>query len=57
MSETATPPLNCAWSIPYSQLGSTPPITPPATYTKGTPGDLPTPRQEVPTDTAPYPVP
>jgi hypothetical protein len=57
MSETASPPLADTWSIQYSQLGSTPPITPPATYTDGTPGDLPTPRHEVPTDTAPYPVP
>jgi hypothetical protein len=57
MSETASPPLTDAWSIEYSQLGSTPQITPPTTYTEGTPADLPTPRQEVPTDTPPYPVP
>jgi hypothetical protein len=57
MSETASPPLAGAWSIDYSQLGSTPPITPPATYTEGTPSDLPGPPQEVPTDTAPHPVP
>jgi hypothetical protein len=57
MSETASPPAVGAWSIEYSQLGSTPAITPPATYTEGTPGDLPGPPQEVPTDTAPYLVP
>ena len=48
MSETASPPGAGAWSIEYSQLGSTPPITPPARYTEGTPGDLPGPPQEVP---------
>jgi hypothetical protein len=42
MSETAAPPITASWSIEYSQLGSTPPITPPASYTEGTPGDLPT---------------
>jgi hypothetical protein len=54
MSETASPPLTGAWSLEYSQLGSTPPITPPATYTEGTPSDLPTPPQEV-RPTAPEP--
>jgi len=53
MSETASPPLAAAWSIEYSLLGSTSRITPPATYAEGTPGDLPTPPQQVPTDTAP----
>jgi hypothetical protein len=57
MSETASPPLVASWSVEYSQLGTTPPITPPATYTEGAPGDLPTPRQEVPADTAPSSVP
>jgi hypothetical protein len=57
MSETASPPLAGAWSIEYTQLGNTPAITPPATYTEGTPGDLPGPPQEVPTDTASYPAP
>jgi hypothetical protein len=47
MSETASPPLTGAWSIGYSQLGSTPPISPPSAYTEGTVGDLPTPPQEV----------
>jgi hypothetical protein len=56
MSETASPPLSGAWSLEYSQLGSTPPITPPATYTEGTPSDLPTPPQEVrPTEPEPAP--
>jgi hypothetical protein len=41
MSETASPPLTGAWSLEYSQLGSTPPITPPATYTEGTPATCP----------------
>ena len=55
MSETASPPLTDAWRIEYSQLGSTPPITPPAAYTEGTPGDLPGPPREttVPTAAAP----
>jgi hypothetical protein len=55
MSETASPPLTDAWRIEYSQLGSTPPITPPATYAEGTPGDLPGPPRETtaPTGTAP----
>jgi hypothetical protein len=57
MSETALPPLVGAWSVEYSQLDTTPQITPPATYTEGTPGDLPTPPQEVPANTAPNPVP
>ena len=56
MSETASPPLTGAWSLEYSQLGSTPPITPPATYTEGAPSDLPTPPQEVrPTEPEPAP--
>jgi hypothetical protein len=56
MSESASPPLDAAWRIEYSQLGSTRPITPPATYAQGTPSDLPGPPQEttVPTGTAPY---
>jgi hypothetical protein len=41
MSETASPPLTGAWSVVYSQIGSTRPIAPPATYTEGTAGDLP----------------
>jgi hypothetical protein len=58
MSETASPPLTGAWSIAYSELGSTAPIKPPSTYTEGTPGDLPTPPDEVaPVTTAPYPAP
>jgi hypothetical protein len=56
MSETAASG-GAAWSVEYSQLASTPPITPPATYTEGTPADLPTPPQEVPTDTAPHSLP
>jgi hypothetical protein len=54
MSET-TFDGTAGWSIEYSQLGSTPPITPPSTFTEGTPGDLPTPPQEevVPTTPAP----
>jgi hypothetical protein len=42
MSETALGPLTGTWSIDYSQLGNTPSITPPSTYTEGTPADLPT---------------
>jgi hypothetical protein len=42
MSETAAPPLTGAWSIKYTGLGDSPPITPPATYTEGTAADLPT---------------
>jgi hypothetical protein len=58
MSETAAPPITASWSIEFSQLGSTRPITPPASYTEGTPADLPTPPQEiVPTTPAPHPAP
>jgi hypothetical protein len=46
MSETISPPLPGAWSIEYSQLGGTAPITPPAAYTEGTAGDLPAPPAE-----------
>jgi hypothetical protein len=42
MSETASPPVTGSWSIDYSQLGTTPPITRPASYTEGTSADLPT---------------
>jgi hypothetical protein len=58
ISETASPPLTGAWSIEYSQLGSTPPITPPSTYTEGTSGDLPAPPTEAaPAETGPCPAP
>jgi hypothetical protein len=58
MSEIASPPLTGAWSIEYSQLGNTPPITPPSTYTEGTAGDLPAPPTEVaPAQSGPCPAP
>jgi hypothetical protein len=56
MSET-TFDGTAGWSLEYTQLGSTPPIRLPATYTEGSPSDLPTPPQEVPTETARYPAP
>jgi hypothetical protein len=44
------------WTMQYSQLGSTPPISAPATSTKATPGTPPTtpPHETVP-ETVPYP--
>lgn len=45
------------WNIQYSQLGSTPPISAPATFTEAPPGTAPTPSGTTVPEETPYPTP